>query len=83
MTKKTLPPLEVLTTIRIWSVLGGLLQTHEVHPMLSFFSSRFVFESLPGGFFIRLPFIGQLTVAPDGGTCFDPWRVIKATGEVR
>lgn len=59
------------------------------------FSNRFIFETLPRGFFLRVPFVGQVTFAPTkeneagvrsllnrGLTSVDRWRTLVASGEV-
>lgn len=51
--------------------------------LIDAFRSRFIFETLPGGFFIRLPFIGQGVYHCDPGfRVWDSWGTLRATGEV-
>ena len=50
---------------------------------VSGFRSRFMFESLPGGFFIRLPFLGEGVWNRDPVfRTWDSWATLKALGQV-
>ena len=50
---------------------------------VSGFRSRFVFESLPAGVFIRLPFQGEGVWSRDPVfRTWDSWTILKALGQV-
>lgn len=45
------------------------------------FRSRFIFETLPGGFFLRVPFLGQVCFARNPNDAPIPLSREKAGGE--
>lgn len=49
--------------------------------LIECFDHRCVFETLPGGLFIRVPFIGQLCFI-DRMADWDTWKTLMASGEL-
>jgi len=51
--------------------------------LITAFRSKFIFETLPIGFYVRLPFLGEGTWSRDPSwRVWSSWRELKALGQV-